>query len=430
MKSKKILSLTLCLAMMLCTVACRSADDTYSSNLTQDDTTSTESYKDVELIEDNNSFVSSTPAASNESDTTTSKDDVSNVTSDNNSNEETSGNDVIEMLYGFSSIKNVSYYCAKNLPNSDIIYSISSIITNKDTDIVTDTSVTISCNDKNVKVDGTTVTIPASYAKSGKLVKFTARHSGVGAKYDFTIKPDAKWDLVFEDNFDGTTLNTDVWNVWDEMRDWRYSYSKDNIFLDGKGNLINRMSVSDDYDAETGEGRFTGAITTLDKFEQTYGYYEIRMIPNLTSGLWSAYWLVGGDMSDKDAADDGTSQNGFEVDIVETYYYRTDPAQTIHWDGYYNDQTKSKSFSFPGMSEIFDGNYHTFGFRWSPEEYSFFIDGKLTAKTKEMGICDQPAYMLVSAHFGNAGEMVMQPGEYSDMIVDYVKVYSSSDDAK
>lgn len=135
-------------------------------------------------------------------------------------------------------------------------------------------------------------------------------------------------------------------------------------------------------------------------------------------------------MSDKDAADDGIAVNRFEVDIVETYYYRNDPAQTIHWDGYYNEQTKTKSFSFPGMSEIFDGNYHTFGFRWSPQEYTFFIDGKVTEKTKSMVICIDPAYLLVSAHFDNAGEMITKPGEYSDMIVDYVKVYSSSDDIK
>ena len=152
------------------------------------------------------------------------------------------------------------------------------------------------------------------------------------------------------------------------------------------------------------------------------------MIPNLTSGLWSAFWLVGGDMSDKDAADDNTAVNGFEVDIVETYYYRDDPAQTIHWDGYHNNQTKSKSFSMKGMSQIFDGNYHTFAFRWSPDEYAFLIDGVVTNRTSEMGICNLPAYLLVSAHYGSAGEFVLKPGEHSDMIVDYVKVYQSPAD--
>ena len=55
-------------------------------------------------------------------------------------------------------------------------------------------------------------------------------------------------------------------------------------------------------------------------------------------------------------------------------------------------------------------------------------DGKVTAKKKKMGISNQPGYLLVSAHYGNAGELVLKPGEYSDMIVDYVKVYSCSED--
>lgn len=334
--------------------------------------------------------------------------------------------DALAQLYGFKRIEKVNTYCIKNVPDSDVIYAISGVVT--DTSENMDLELILSCDNKDIKINGKTITVPYEYTKKNKSIKLTATHEPTELSFDFTVNFEKEWKLTFEDNFDGTELNTDVWNVWDEMRDWRYSYSKDNIFLDGKGNLINRMSVSEDYDAETGEGRFTGTITTLDKFEQTYGYYEIRMIPNLTSGLWSAFWLVGGDMSDKDAADDGTAENGFEVDIVETYYYRSDPAQTIHWDGYYNDQTKSKSFSMLGLDHIFDGNYHTFAFRWGPDEYAFLIDGEVTNTTSEMGICNMPAYLLVSAHYGNAGEFVMKPGEYNDMIVDYVKVYQSPTD--
>lgn len=335
-------------------------------------------------------------------------------------------NDALAMLYGFSKIEKINYYCVKNTPKSDSIYAISSVVT--DSPDTYDIPLKITCKNDDIIINDKVITVPYKYTKWHKSLKLNALHEATGISFDFTIELEDKWNLVFEDDFNGTELNTDVWNVWDEMRDWRYSYSKDNIFLDGKGNLINRMSVGDDYNAETGEGRFTGTITTLDKFENTYGYYEIRMIPNLTSGLWSAFWLVSGDMSDEDAADDGSAVNGFEVDIVETYYYREDPAQTIHWDGYYNDQTKSKSFSMAGMSQIFDGNYHTFAFRWSPDEYAFLIDGVVTNRTSEMGICNQPAYLLVSAHYGNAGEFVMKPGEHSDMVVDYVKVYQSPAD--
>ena len=120
------------------------------------------------------------------------------------------------MLYGFSSIKKVNYYCVRNLPGSDIIYSISSIITNTNTDIVSDSSLKLLCDDKNVKIDNTVITIPSSYAKSNKSIKLTAYHSAVDTKFDFTIKPNVKWNLIFEDNFDSAEINTDVWNIWDQ----------------------------------------------------------------------------------------------------------------------------------------------------------------------------------------------------------------------
>lgn len=333
--------------------------------------------------------------------------------------------DALAMLYGFKKLVGINYYCVKNTPKSDSIYAISSVIT--DSPEASNIPLKITCENEDIIIDGNVITVPYKYAKWHKSVKLNALHEATGASVDFTIKLEKKWELVFEDDFEGTELNTDVWNVWD-FADWQYYYSPDSIFLDGNGNLVNRMQINETEHPEYGYTKQTGAITTLDKFENTYGYYEIRMIPNLTSGLWSAYWLVAGDMSDKDAADDGTAENGFEVDIVETYYYRTDPAQTIHWDGYYNDQTKSKSFNMSGLDYIFDGEYHTFAFRWSPTEYAFLIDGVVTSRTSEMGICNLPAYLLVSAHYGNAGDLVLQPGEHSDMIVDYVKVYQSPAD--
>lgn len=435
----RILCLALCSAIMLCATACKSVDDTNSSSLPSSTTTSTSSTSSTSSDTDINSDVQSTetkPEDTSSENSSTNSSLPTNTSSNASTNstvseENTVSEDksIIEMLYGFSSIKKVNYYCVRNLPGSDIIYSVSSIITNTNTDIVSDTSLKLLCDDKNVKIDNTVITIPSSYAKSNKSIKLTAYHSAVDTKFDFTIKPDVKWNLIFEDNFDSAEINTDVWNIWDQKRDWRYSYSKDNMILDGNGNLINRMSVLKKPDAVTGETQISGAMTTQGKFETTYGYFEVRMIPHRAEGLMGAFWLMCGDMGDKDAADDGTAKNGCEVDIIETFYHRKDPSHTIHWDGY--THTKSHHFNNSGRDDIFDGNYHTFAFRWSPTEYAFLIDGVVTGKTNKVDICDQPGYLLISSHFNtNAGTLPIGAGEYTDMIVDYVKVYSSSDDIK
>ena len=262
MKSNKIFCLFLCLSILLSITACSNAEDPLSSNssipsnstaTSTDSTSSDEDYSDVEIVgsEDSNTNSSSSNQQTS-----------SNTSSNTNSSSESelSSDDLMEMLYGFKSIKRVDYNCVRNLEGSDTIYSVSAIITNKDTDIVSDTSVSITCADKNVKIDGAVITIPSSYTKNKKSVKFTVAHSGVGTKYDFTINPVDSWNLIFEDTFDGPTVNTDVWNVWDEKRDWRYSYSKDNMFIDDNGNLVNTDVLRQELEKQgieiTGETAF------------------------------------------------------------------------------------------------------------------------------------------------------------------------------
>ena len=78
----------------------------------------------------------------------------------------------------------------------------------------------------------------------------------------------------------------------------------------------------------------------------------------------------------------------------------------------------------------YDNQYHDFAISWTPNEYVFLIDGivtrRINAKTAG-GICNQPGYMIISTECGPwAGKWVLGEGEYSDMLVDYVRVYQNS----
>ena len=412
---KKILILSLCIALSVGCIGCRKSDNNLSSTLS--DLPQTEST--VTDVSSDNNTSSNTNTSSNQS------------TTSNSSSEEAID---LEEKYGFSSLKSVEYECVKDIPTGDAVYEVTAIMTNKNNSI--SYMGVISCSDKDIVIDGLKITIPYEYRQKHNSVKLTASHRFANVSCDFTINFE-KWELTFEDNFDGTTLNTDVWNVWDEKRDNGYAYSKNNSFLDGKGNLVNRMSVLKEPDPATGQTKLTSVIETNDKFETTYGYFETRLIPHRAEGLMGAFWLTCGDMNDKNAPKDNTAVNGCEIDIVETFFHRKTPSQTIHWDGYgwYQDEngewqtvTKSKHLPIPAMEEIFDGNYHTFALFWTPEEYIFLVDGEVTNRTSEMGICNQPGYILISSHFNTeAGELPIGPGEHTDMIVDYVKVYTNKD---
>jgi len=409
---KKIITFSLCFVLGISFIGCKKTGDSFSSA--------------------NSDYVSMSQPT-NESMEQTTSDNISsynNVTSNPNSSQTDTSS---KKDYGFTRLEEVRYECIKEIPGGDAQYEVKTVTT--DTGYAFIYAINLSCDDKSITIKDRTVTIPFDYRQKHDSITLTATHNLAKISTEFTIKFD-KWELVFEDDFNGTELNTDVWNVWDEKQDNGYAYSKQNSFLDGKGNLINRMSVLKKPDPVTGQTQLTSVIETENKFETTYGYFEIRMIPHRAAGLMGAFWLSCGDMGDQNAPKDNTATNGCEIDIVETFFHRKTPSQTIHWDGYgwYLDEktdewktvTKSKHLPIPAMEEIFDGNYHTFSLYWSPEEYVFLVDGEVTNRTSEMGICNQPGYILISSHFNKeAGELPLKPGEYTDMIVDYVRVYKT-----
>ncbi len=346
-----------------------------------------------------------------------------------------------EKMYGLKSLESVGYTCYKDIPNGDAQYEITEVLNDKGQDLK------ISCDyisdSEDIKVEGLIITVPAEYKAKHKSAKFTAVHRLSGIELDFELKFETNYKLVFEDNFDGDTLNTDVWqDVWNtsldhETRDeYSYGYVKENVFLDGEGHLINRVKALPDKDKSGNPVYTSSLISTENGFESRYGYYEMSVRPHLTTGLWGAFWIIAGDMGDDDAPEDNTTKNGVEIDIFETLLSKNAARHALFWDGYgwFQDEsgewvtkTKGHGVMAPEMPEIFDGEFHKFALQWTPTDFIFLIDDKVTYRWTGTDGCEVPGYMLISSHINSegTGELLLKPGEYTDMIVDYVKVYSS-----
>lgn len=231
MKIKQIICLSLCLTMLLCT-ACRKNNTELSSN------TSSTSAPIPSFNESDTSSISSSLTES----ITSSK--VDNSTSNTQS---TTSID-FERMYGLKSLESVGYTCYKDIPNGEAQYEITEVLNDKGQDLKI--SCDYSFDSKDIKIDGLIVTVPAKYKATHKSVKGTVTHRLSGITLDFELKFASNYKLIFEDNFDGNTLNTNVWyDVWDtglehEVRDeYSYGYVKENAFLDGEGHLINRVKA-------------------------------------------------------------------------------------------------------------------------------------------------------------------------------------------
>lgn len=229
---------------------------------------------------------------------------------------------------------------------------------------------------------------------------------------DQTAEYRNNWTLTFEDNFDGNALDMNKWGFTPEWKRDTCYWKRDAVSVKD-GNLI--LSVINTY-----EGYHAGAIRTIDTFKQAYGYFEVRCKAPTTSGINNSFWLMGGSMNSK-VVEGG--YDGAEIDIFETYDYKNKYYQNaIHWDGYGSDHRMDQQYV--NSVNIYDGNFHIFGFAWTKNEYIFYVDGKKTWRTTAGGVCQVPLYMkLTTCTGGWVGNPDPAKIPTEAMVVDYVRVY-------
>ena len=110
-----------------------------------------------------------------------------------------------------------------------------------------------------------------------------------------------EYQLVWEDNFDGTTLNADVWNVETQVGIWNTGsnrelqhYRAENVSVgpDGFGN--NALILTAKREVYNGYQFTSGRVNTRHKVAARYGKIEARIkLPVLANGLWPAFWTLG-----------------------------------------------------------------------------------------------------------------------------------------
>ena len=236
------------------------------------------------------------------------------------------------------------------------------------------------------------------------------------------------YSLVWEENFNGTTLNTVNWffetgaNGWgnDELQNYTSS-----------GNVEVTNGVLKIIAKKTGAGQHVGDYTSarlnsIPKFK--YGKFEIRAkLPDLLgNGLWPAIWMLG--------EGDDWPDNG-EIDIMEYVSYTPNTVfSTVH----------SKTFNHTNGNEITSGEidlpsaeeeFHIYGLLWEETNLIFYIDDPsnvtLTVNrpvdfNNDNWPFDKPFYFLLNMAVG--GEWGGYEGVDDDifpatMEIDYVRVY-------
>jgi len=169
----------------------------------------------------------------------------------------------------------------------------------------------------------------------------------------------------------------------------------------------------------------SGMITSYDAFKFVNGYAEIRAKVPDGDGLWPAFWLL----------------NAYyvgpllEIDIMEIVGENPQTAyHTFHRSNSNGVVISDQGVSAATNSSLgFADDFHTFGVHWQPGEITWYVDGNPVHTYTEPGDNNNDAYQLmyVIANLAVGGNFNSQPLDESALPatydIDYIRVYQEND---
>jgi beta-glucanase (GH16 family) len=232
--------------------------------------------------------------------------------------------------------------------------------------------------------------------------------------------------LIFEENFDGSSLNEQHWNYdlgdgCPKLCGWgnneRQIYAKNNVkVVDGKL-VITATKTDSIYNS--------GKVHTKNKVEFKYGTVEVKAKLPTGHGLWPAIWMLGNDIDEKKWPLCG------EIDIME--YVGKDP-HVIHTSLHTADSFGNTINTKKTRNNKFEEGFHLYKMDWTKNAITFYIDNNKVYtfspenKNEKIWPFNKPFYLIINlAIGGNFGGPEVDDRIFpKEFIIDYVKVYSNN----
>lgn len=225
------------------------------------------------------------------------------------------------------------------------------------------------------------------------------------------------WKLTFDDEFDGTSLNTAKWtpaDPWGHERNHELQAYVTNAFEVRDGLLRIKAEKRAAFYSGKERAYTSGMMTTYKKFSQQYGRFEIRCRIPVGKGTWPAFWLLPDPIGWPP-----------EIDVLEILGHEPNKLYMTHH--FRNQEHQHGSHGGSWVGPDFSAGFHEYAVEWSPDAIVWFVDGTERFRSAK-DIPDGKMYMLVNLAIG--GDWPGAPDSATAfpavMEVDYVRVYEKA----
>lgn len=240
------------------------------------------------------------------------------------------------------------------------------------------------------------------------------------------------WKLLWEDNFNGRTLDTTKWNListkpGQRASDWNRHMIKDQRVCSVKGGKLYLTAIKNPGVENDPRPYLTGGVDSKGKFHYLYGKVEIRAKKECAQGAWPALWMMP-----EESFYGGWPHSG-EIDLMEHLNFDKNIHYNVHtrYVDVIKNKTNPKSGSAATLTDV--TKWNIYGLEWYPDVLVWTLNGKEVFRYARLEGAnpeqiqwpfDKSFYFIFSQQLGGSwvGEIKGDQLPVS-MIIDWVRVY-------
>ncbi|BCJ34534.1 hypothetical protein Athai_20370 [Actinocatenispora thailandica] len=239
-----------------------------------------------------------------------------------------------------------------------------------------------------------------------------------GARPEVTTPAGDGYTLAFDDEFDGSTVDTTRWNFRTDQKAKSAQLARN---VSEGGGVLSIALKKEQY----GSYAYTaGGVVSKQPFR--YGYYETRAKTPVGAGWHTSFWAMAGDGTDTYTPRRRTEIDQFEINSSAP---QNISQGVIAWRADGSSTSIGRRTAQPGFDT--SAGWHTYGFDWTEDRVAFYVDGTLTDTATYPPSADTHDYLniwLTSIGYETVDETKLPATAQFDYVRYYQKDYYVDND--